>query len=68
MLHVPSRMSLTLDDETTAIVRREAKLNQGSAWVRAAIIEKATRDGYRSELDGLRARVERLERHLGIGE
>jgi hypothetical protein len=68
VLHVPSRMSLTLDDETTAIVRREAKPNQGSAWVRAAIIEKAARDEHRSELDELRARVERLERHLEIGE
>jgi hypothetical protein len=59
-------MALTLDDETTAIVRREAKPNQGSAWIRAAIIEKAARDEHRSALDELRTRVERIERHLGI--
>jgi hypothetical protein len=66
VLSVPSRMSLTLDDETTAIVRREAKPNQGSAWVRTAIIEKAARDEHRAELDELRARVAFIERHLGI--
>ena len=59
------KTTVRLDDETDAILRREAKPGQESAYVRAAIIEKAARDEMRSEVDELRRRLDALERRIG---
>lgn len=61
------RATIHLDDETDAILRRVAQPGQESAYVRAAIIEKAARDEQRDELARLAERVARLEREAGIG-
>jgi hypothetical protein len=60
------RFLVRLDDSTDALLRRMAAPGQESAFVRAAIIEKAARDDQRSELDELRQRVQRIERKIGL--
>lgn len=67
------RHNVTLDDPTDEVLRRVAKPGQESAYIRAAVNEKAARDEQRSEMDELRAineqlleRLARVERHLGI--
>ncbi len=55
---------ITFDAPSDEIVKREAQPGDVSAYVRAAVIEKAARDQQRSELDELRARLDRVERKL----
>lgn len=57
---------MSIDTSTQEILRRGAKRGQVAAYVRAAIIEKAARDEMRDELAELRARLDQIERKLGI--
>ena len=64
------RLTVTMDEPTDAILERVAPAGDKSAYIRTAIAEKAARDEQRDEnaaLAELRARVERVERALGIG-
>ncbi len=60
---------MTLDEPTDAILERVAPAGDKSAYIRAAIAEKAARDEQRGEVDELaelRTRLERVERELGL--
>lgn len=62
------RLNTTLDDEAAAILQRAVGESNESAWVRAAIIEKATRDLVGAKIAELDARVLRIEQTFGIAE
>jgi len=51
-------LTVTIDDATNEILGRVAPGGDPSAYVRAAIIEKAARDEKRDELDDLRDRLD----------
>lgn len=64
---------MTFDEPTSELIRRVAPPRGGSAYAHAAVWEKAARDEQRSDIDELRreqaelrARLERVERELGI--
>lgn len=62
-----AKMTINLDDETERILRRAVGAGVLAEYVRVAIIEKATRDELRRELDAVISRVEHIERWFGIG-
>ena len=62
-----AKMTINLDEETERILRRAVGAGVLAEYVRVAIIEKATRDELRRELDAVISRVEHIERWFGIG-
>lgn len=74
------RIHVNLDDDLYALLQRQAERRGGmSSFLRRAIIETATRDSLRAELEVMRQelidartqvfeRLERIERVLGIGD
>lgn len=59
------KIEIRTDDELEKVLTRAAPRNR-SAYIRAAIHEKAARDEQQGELDDIRRRVARLERTLGL--
>lgn len=60
------RITLDLDDETNAILTRALAGRKRAAWLRAAIVEKATRDEFRARLEAVEAEQARIRAHFGI--
>lgn len=58
---VSRKTSIIFDEPSEAILRRRAGRGDKSAYVRAAVIEKAARDEYRDELSAQAARITALE-------
>lgn len=60
------RINVTLPDDLDELLRSVARPGHEAEYVRHAIIEKAVRDELRPVIDQLRARVERVERAVGL--
>lgn len=60
------RVNVTLPDSLSDIVRQSARDTSEAEFIRRAIAETAVRDTLRPELSALTARLDRIERILGI--
>lgn len=62
------KTSITFDEPSEEVLRRHVAHGDKSAYVRAAVIEKAARDEGRDALAAIRARLDDHERRIAALE